>query len=273
MKKSDAKKRLQELAEILHADRGRSASERRYPQQALPALHDERVSAVLAGKLTEGEDVNAVVAFGHNPFTRLNHTLFVLGPDGMSDSPIGVLVITDFNSRVVGVIEDFELPQPGTTLRLPIARPPGTQPFVLQQPSMSEQMLHVGRPLGGELRQAGAREPGFAGYTPVPDDGGTPLPWPGGGGPVPWPPGGGGIPGVGGGRIPGRGGVMGNTTECSWTTTHSTLVGYSCKRVTGLLVPSCDAWGNDYVTDSQTDTEVDDSGADSLFGTGLNFAW
>ena len=252
MKSSEVNKVLQDLAEILQKDFGRAEHERRYPQQALPALHDERVLMALRSKLEQGQSINAIVPFGYSPFTRLNHTLFILGKEDGQDLPVGILAITDSRSHVVGVVEDFEIPEPGATIRLPVTGPSTKQPFVLRQPSAAEQILHVGEPL---------IEPR------IPDPGGQPVPWPEPG------PGPGRGPGFGGGRLPGRGGVMGNTTTCTYETTTQTLIGRSCKQVTGLLVPTCDAWGNDYVADTQADTEVDDSGEDSLFGPGLNFPW
>ncbi len=248
MKSSEVNKVLQDLAEILHEDFGRAEHERRYPQQALPALHDERVLRALRNKLEQGQSINAIVPFGYSPFTRLNHTLLILGKADGQDLPVGILVITDYRSHVVGVVEDFEIPEPGTTIRLPVTYPSTNQPFVLRQPSAAEQMLHVGVPL---------IEPW------IPNPGGQPVPWPGPGGGF----------GFGGGRLPGRGGVTANTTTCTYETTTQTLIGRSCKQVTVLFVPTCDAWGNDYVADTQADTEVDDSGEDSLFGPGLNFPW
>ncbi len=248
MKSSEVNKALKELAEILHQDFGRAEHERRYPQQSLPALHDERVLRALKNKLEQGQVISAIVPFGYSPFTRLNHTLFILGNEAGEDLPVGVLVITDDKSRVVGLVENFEIPQPGATVRLPVGSTSTNQPFVLRQPSVAEQMLHVGDPLIDPR---------------IPDPGVRPGPWP-----VP-----GTGPGFGGGRLPGRGGVMANTTTCTYETTTQTLVGRSCKQVTGLLAPTCDAWGNDYVADTQADTKVDDSGEDSLFGAGLDFPW
>lgn len=270
---SDSRRAIQTLADLLEEDRARPAVERRYPDQALPALHDERVLRALQQRLDKGMAVGAVITFGHNPFTKLAHTLFVMTDPEVAENPRGgVLVITDSKCRVVGVVDDFVFPASGSTIRLPITRPAGTQPFVLQQPSAAEQTLHVGDPVSRRSHVGGVGGTP-AGFTPLPDGGGPVWPWGVGGGLPKWP-GGGRLPGWGSGRIPGgHGGVVGEDTTCTYDTSTSTLIGYSCKQITGLLVEVCDGWGNDYDVDYQADTEVDDSGKSGLFGTGLAFPW
>lgn len=258
MEKINPKDELQKLAEILKEDFDKDPKERRYPQKALPALHDDRVQQAIAKKIENGLNVNAVVEFGYNPFTKMSYTLFLTGKDKERVLTNGVLAIINDTCRVVGLDEDFDFPEPGSTIRLPIERNTVGQPFVLQQPSVAEQLLHVGEPLRNY------RSPdGLVGYTPHPDDIGGDIPFP-----FPF-----GSPEIDRGRIPSRGIYGDNETDCSSETCRQTLIGRSCKQVTGLLVPNCDSWGNDYQEDCQTDTEKDDCGEDSMFGVGLNFKW
>ncbi|MGC3875285.1 hypothetical protein ACPF7Z_18730 [Halomonas sp. GXIMD04776] len=94
MKTDDARDALKQLAELLSEDQAQTPSQRRYPDQALPLLHDESVQKALVKYLNDGKQVHAILPFGYNPYTQINHTLFIFGENQTTHWEQGVLAIT-----------------------------------------------------------------------------------------------------------------------------------------------------------------------------------
>ncbi|WP_370980145.1 hypothetical protein [Agaribacterium sp. ZY112] len=250
---SKTEEKLNTLASLFDDDLTKTETERVYPNNTRASMQDKRVLQVLAEVFESGMEVSNVFELLYNPHTKLHHTVFATYKEGQEPMTSGVLVITDFNQQVVGVVDPFEIPKPGSDITIPLEKLANNNPFVLLQPSAAEQVLSIGRTgVGGDL--------------PGPKE----LP------PIEWeyP---GRIPGVDlpdldfGGFSPG-GLNKDNSTSCSYSTAYQTAVQGTCTKMTGLLLPTCDSYGVYYVADARADEEQDDSGHGSFRG-GLNFPW
>lgn len=131
---------IAELLEIVKKDR--RSPQRRYPDQALYALDDERVKEAVSVRLGRGSTLIGIRSLGYNFTTGLNQICFEFRSAGSIDvAPDGVLVLLNDASRVVAVVEPFNPIQPNRLF------PPfvpsvehGAQPFALARPSESRDL-------------------------------------------------------------------------------------------------------------------------------------
>jgi hypothetical protein len=159
-------------------------------------------------------------------------------------SPDAVLVIVNEDSRIAGIVDPFNPMQPNhlipplpeiidKTNEQPIS---GEQPFALSIPSAAENIIFSEEemyPIRVRSREFFKRLISGSQIGPMlmpPEDGG--------------------------GHCPASG-----DTRCTYNTAHRTLIGYVCKRMTGLIAPNCDSWGPEYELDSSSfDYVTDDCG-------------
>lgn len=225
----------------------------KYPEQARYALHDDNVRRLL-GEMHERAALTDVVTLGYSFFLGLNAICFKFSASGMLDGSQNILVLLDRRCHVVGVVEKFNLDQPNDLL--PPLPNRGEQPFVLAQPSGGASEVPAAEMWARDIHSTAYLKKLVRGGRVTPaigesDDGDEHLD--GGGGDDD--DGGGGDDGIGGG------GGGGGDTMCVYATTVQTLVGTTCRQYTGFPIPiACDAYGNVYEPDEQTDYVVDDSG-------------
>jgi uncharacterized membrane protein YgcG len=236
---------IAQLAQILDDDRWSSYP--KYPEQAWHAIRDDRVIQALS-EIREGAVLTNVVSFGYSFFTGLVAICFRFSGSGMLGGPSDVLALLDSRCHVIGVLDKFNFDQPNDLL--PPLPERGEQPFVLANPSGGAADVPTEEAWARELRSSDylKRLTGNATAQRLPierTDGGDD---------------GGGGDGGNGDNGDGDNGGGGSGTMCSYATSTNTLVGITCKQLTGLIAPHCDAWGNNYVPDEHTDAVVDDSG-------------
>lgn len=114
-----------ELVALLEADRG--ARPRKYPQQALPAVRDDRVAAALGKHLDAGARVVGIHALPYQATLGLIPIVFELASGAARPS---VMVLLDGRGAVAGVIDGYDPARPNPAI-------PSAQPFVLAQPSVA----------------------------------------------------------------------------------------------------------------------------------------
>ena len=85
---------------------------RRWPAQALRALDDEKVVSSIERRFSDGQTLSEIREIGYMPQTGLNHTLFMFSGEMLGIERTGILVMTDGNCGVVGIIERFDPVQP-----------------------------------------------------------------------------------------------------------------------------------------------------------------
>ena len=128
-----ARSPIAQLRETLRSDL--SSTHARFPEQALIALADKRVSDTVSKYLDEGKTLVGIHNLGYSFFSGLIHIYFDFVSAGIALGSESLLVILDDSRKVVGLKENFDPNQPNR--HLPPLPERGEQPFVLARPTSS----------------------------------------------------------------------------------------------------------------------------------------
>jgi hypothetical protein len=192
--------------------------EPRMPPVVLHALRNDELTKKLQARFEQGQGVARIYALPYNFYTGMNYSVFQFVDIGSRLPTTEILILTNSDCDIVTLVDPFVARQPNPLLP-PLPRN-GAQPFVLQQPSASET-----RPFSGdELYPSEVRSREFFEQLTFFENH----------------------------RLSSR------STGCTYSTTYNTMIGYTCKRVTGILAPTCDSWGPEYETDEKADNIHDD---------------
>ena len=132
---------LQELFDFLENDW--KGLYRKYPDQAVFALGDKRVSAALRKRFEQDAAVHDIKAFQYNFQTGLNSFYFEFRTAKLGvhlSPPDTFLVLMDSACKVVGLIDPFDPTQPNAFM--PPLPKEGEQPFVLSRPSITDDLAY-----------------------------------------------------------------------------------------------------------------------------------
>lgn len=134
-----------DLLKFLKQDRDGKVA--RFPDQAIPALEDKRVAKLVDKRLAAGEKLSDIADLGYDVFTGINKTLFSFDSAGQKVGASAILVMEKAEKcEVVGIVEDFDSTRPNTLL--PAFPREGAQPFVLDRPSTTEELVYDRQILG-----------------------------------------------------------------------------------------------------------------------------
>jgi hypothetical protein len=219
---------ITELLEALKTDR--KSKIRRFPDQALHAIEDNKIASRIKERFTEGRTLIGINSLEYSASTGVISIYFEFSRQGsVALKRDTILVILNAEMGVIGFIDPFDPDQPN---------PHGLKakrPFVLERPSCTSTMSFSPEEM---LPRTSARRTYMRSI------------------PVYFPVGG---PGDYGGGEDGGGGS--DSTTCTYSSDVSTIVGQECKQFTGLVGLHCDAWGNyTVVDDTNADNVTDDSG-------------
>jgi hypothetical protein len=114
----------------------------KYPDQAIFALADKRVSAALETRFDEKASLKGIRPLPYNVGSGLNSIYFEFTSEakrGEILSPNAFLVLLDGNCKVVAIVDPFDPEQPNAFTPPSFSR--GEQPFVLARPSVTEELV------------------------------------------------------------------------------------------------------------------------------------
>jgi hypothetical protein len=104
---------VEELIKNLEDDGERLESS--YPDGARVAIKDDKVQKAISNRFDNEQALTEIVSLGYNFYTGLNHTLFQFHSQGDIDiENRGLLVITDGDFNVVGMVDDFNFDRPNS---------------------------------------------------------------------------------------------------------------------------------------------------------------
>lgn len=139
MARKKTSKHLDALIELLLKDgKGKFGN---YPDQAIYALHDSRVTAALERRFEDGLAIKAIRALHYDFYTGLHNIVFEFAPGMMNlvASKAGaILVILDGHCQVIGLVDPFDPIQPNKYVPPLPENVDGEQPFVLDRPAMAQ---------------------------------------------------------------------------------------------------------------------------------------
>ncbi|MGH7905801.1 MAG: hypothetical protein ACREP6_04160 [Candidatus Binataceae bacterium] len=139
MARSSRSKHLQDFIDTIRGDW--KGTFRKFPDQTVFALQDERVIDAIEKRFTQGIGVNTVRQLDYDFYTGLQNVIFefaasALGPGFPRANAF--LTILDSNCKVHAVIDPFDPGQPNKFV--PPLPQDTEQPFVLDRPSVSKEI-------------------------------------------------------------------------------------------------------------------------------------
>ena len=140
MAKNEASSRIEELRTHLKNDW--KGSYRKYPEQAIFALGDARVTKAIEKRFEKNGTIKEIRSLEYDFFTGLNKICFEFTPTAGSlglPSPDAFLVLLDSNCNTVAILDPFDPDQPNQFI--PPLPKEGEQPFVLSRPSRIEELI------------------------------------------------------------------------------------------------------------------------------------
>lgn len=152
----EAKNKIKKIAKLMEKDYSKPEKDRNFPSQALPALHDPRVQQVLMEQLSMGKEVTGVFQLGYEPSLEISYIYFSLSIDPIEISRTGLLCLIDKKCEVMGLKNDFVVPEKEQTVKLPMQRCSSCSPFVFTQPTEAAPTLTGAEQtiVGADLRNA-----------------------------------------------------------------------------------------------------------------------
>lgn len=140
MSKNEASSLIKELRTLLENDwKGRY---RKYPDQALFALADERVTKAIEKRFEKNGTIKEIKSLDYDFYAGFNRICFEFMPTTGSTglpSPDAILVIMDSSCKIVGIHDPFDPVQPNRFIP-PLPPKVGEQPFVLSRRSKAEDL-------------------------------------------------------------------------------------------------------------------------------------
>jgi hypothetical protein len=114
---------------------------RRFPDQTIFALRDERVTEAIEQRFEKGIGIKAVRRLDYDFYTGLHNIVFEFASSAAGPALPGVdafLTILDSNCEVIAVVDPFDSAQPSKFV--PPLPKDTEQPFVLDRPSISNEV-------------------------------------------------------------------------------------------------------------------------------------